>query len=121
MTTATDAASRVDQALADNPLTEDALALRFADRHAQRLRYVAVKNQWFEWDGNVWRPEQTHHVYDLARDSCREDARAFSNGKRPEKPYTAKTVAAVTWLARADRRQAMRLDQFDANNWAITC
>jgi putative DNA primase/helicase len=39
---------------------------------------------------------------------------------RPDKLYTAKTVAAVHWLARADRRQAATLDQFDPNSWAIT-
>jgi putative DNA primase/helicase len=116
----TDAAARVDAALADSPLTEDALALRFCERHAHDLRYVALRSQWYKWDGTIWSPEQTLLVFDLARDSCREDAAAFSNGKRPGKLYTAKTVAAVTWFARADRRQAARLEQFDADNWAIT-
>ena len=35
-----DISKAVDDALV-NPLTEDALALRFAERHANDLRYVA--------------------------------------------------------------------------------
>jgi phage/plasmid-associated DNA primase len=48
----------VDAAIADDPLTEDALALRFSERHAQDLRYIALRAQWFKWDGLRWRPER---------------------------------------------------------------
>ena len=41
----------------DNPLTEDALALRFSARHEHDLRYVATKGQWLKWDGGRWCPE----------------------------------------------------------------
>src|SRR5262249_14650106 len=40
----------VDSALADNPFTEDALALRFSERHKDDLRYIATKGQWQKWD-----------------------------------------------------------------------
>jgi putative DNA primase/helicase len=59
-------------------------------------------------------------VFDLARASCRDDARDLGNGTPPSKLYTARTVAAVHWLARADRRQAATLEQFDTNTWLIT-
>jgi putative DNA primase/helicase len=114
-----DAAKIVDLAL-DNPFTEDQLALRFSERHAHDLRYVAIRNQWYKWDGIRWAPESTLLAFDLARASCREDARDYGNGKPPNKLYTAKTVAAVQQLARADRRQAASLDQFDTNTWLIT-
>jgi putative DNA primase/helicase len=105
---------------ADNPFTEDALALRFSARHAHDLRYVALRNQWYEWNGVIWAPERTLRVLDLARASCRSDAAAYGNGKQPGKLYTAKTVAAVHWFARADRRQAALIEQFDADKWLLT-
>ena len=106
--------------MAGNPLTEDALALRFAERYADDLRYVALKAQWVEWDAIRWRPDETMHVFDLVRDSCRDDAKTYGNGNPSDKVYTAKTFAAVVTLARADRRHAATLDQFDADIWAIT-
>jgi putative DNA primase/helicase len=109
----------VDAAL-DNPFTEDALALRFSARHVHDLRYVAIRNQWYKWDGTRWAPEPTLLVFDLARASCRNDATDYGNGKPPNKLYTAKTVAAVHWFARADRRQAATIEQFDANQWMLT-
>ena len=115
-----DSKKRVDQALAGDPFTEDALALRFSDRHKADLRYVALKSQWYEWDGTRWRPEHTLQVFDLARASCRDDAETYGNGKPPSKLYTAKTVSAVHTLARADRRQAATIEQFDADDLLLT-
>ncbi len=77
-----------------DPLTEDALALRFSERHENDLRYVATKAQWFKWDGMRWRPEPTFLAFDLARESCRADAETYGNGKPPA--VTAQMVAAVT-------------------------
>jgi putative DNA primase/helicase len=109
----------VDRALADDPLTEDALALRFSERHAHDLRFVAIKEQWFMWDNTRWQPEQTYRAFDLARISCRNDAREFGNGTAKPSVFTAKVIAAVERMAKADRRQAATLDQFDADDWAL--
>ncbi|MFL6797475.1 MAG: phage/plasmid primase, P4 family [Xanthobacteraceae bacterium] len=115
----TDVDRFVDAAI-DNPFTEDALALRFSERHAHNLRYVAARGQWYQWDGTRWCPETTLLVFDLARASCRADATDYGNGNPPDKLYSAKTVGAVHSFARADRRQAATLEQFDANNWVLT-
>jgi putative DNA primase/helicase len=114
-----DAAKIVDNAL-DNPFTKDALALRFSNRHAHDLRYVAIRSQWYKWNGVIWAPEQTLLVFDLARASCRDDAADYGNGKPPDKLFTAKTVAAIHSFARADRRQAATIEQFDADTWILT-
>jgi putative DNA primase/helicase len=111
--------SLVEKALADDPLTEDALALRFSERHTHDLRFVAIREQWFIWDGGRWQPEQTYRAFDLARESCRADAKEFGNGKPKSSVYTAKVIAAVERMAKADRRQAATLDQFDADDWAL--
>jgi len=66
-----------------DPFTEDALARRFSEKHKDDLRYIALKGQWLKWDGNRWLPEATLLAFDLARDSCREDAAHYGNGKPP--------------------------------------
>ena len=95
------------------------LALRFADRHAHRLRFVADWGKWLSWNGQRWRFDTTLAAFDLARDLCREEA-AKCNKKGDRKAIaSAKAVAAVVTLARADRRIAATVEQWDANPWCI--
>jgi putative DNA primase/helicase len=108
--------AKVDTALAGNPFTEDALALRFSERHANDLRYIATKAQWLKWDGGRWYEEATYLAFDLARQSCRDDAQKYGNGKPPDAAVSAKTIAAVERMAKADRRHATTIDQWDAND-----
>jgi putative DNA primase/helicase len=108
---------RIDQALAGDPLTEDAIALRFSAQYEHTLRYIYVRRTWLKWNGTFWCPEKTLLAYDLVRDRCRADAVEFGNGKPPLGVASAKTVAAVEKLARADRRQAATLEQWDADDW----
>jgi putative DNA primase/helicase len=91
------------------PGGEDAIALAFAADHADTLRYVALWSQWLRWDGTCWRYDTTLHAFDLVRDWCRD------SGIECGKPASAKLVAAVQTLARADRRLAATADQWDAN------
>jgi putative DNA primase/helicase len=104
----------------DNPFTEDALALRFSERHEDDLRYIATKGTWLKWDGARWYPEATHLAFDLARKSCRADAQAFGNGKAPSQVFSAKVIAAVERMAKADRRQATVIEQWDAHEFAFS-
>jgi putative DNA primase/helicase len=104
----------------DNPFTEDALALRFSERHEDDLRYIATKGTWLKWDGARWYSEATYLAFDLARKSCRADAQAFGNGKSPPQVYSAKTIAAVERMAKADRRQATTIEQWDAKDFAFS-
>jgi putative DNA primase/helicase len=98
----------------DDPFTEDALAQRFADRHADELRYVALKGNWFKWECARWCQEETLLAFELARQSIRQDKREYGNGKPPPGVSSGKTIAAVERIARADRLLAARLEQFDA-------
>jgi hypothetical protein len=103
----------------DNPFTEDALALRFSERHVNDLRYIATKATWLKWDGARWYAEATHLAFDLARQSCRADAQQFGNGKPPNQVYSAKTIAAVERMGKADRRQATTVEDWDADDFAL--
>jgi hypothetical protein len=100
-----------------NPFTEDALALRFSAQYADALRYIATKGQWQSWNGARWYGEQTYLAFELARRSCREAAREYGNGNPPNTILAAKTIAAVERMAKADRRQATTIEQWDANDW----
>ena len=54
--------------------SDDALALRFADKHADDLRYVAMWNKWLSWTGTHWRFDETLSAFDRARAICRAAA-----------------------------------------------
>ena len=93
--------------------SDEALALAFAERHADELRYVAQWGQWLSWSGLHWRRDGTLHAFDLARQIAREMA-ATCKQKRIAVPLaSAKTVAATERLAKADRRLAATDDQWD--------
>ena len=57
------------------PFSDEALALRFAERHECDLRYVAAWTKWLRWDGARWRFDDTLHAFDLVRQICREARR----------------------------------------------
>ena len=105
----------------DDPLSspsDDAIALRFADRHASDLRFVAKWGQWLRHNGRQWRHDDTLLARDLARDVCRVSAEEFDY-KTAVKIESAKTISAVESLARADRRLAATVDQWDADPWLL--
>jgi putative DNA primase/helicase len=103
--------------------SEEWLALRFAERHAGDLRYVAEWGKWFRWTGNRWAEEKTLYVFDLARVLCREESIRY--GAHSNKPSVAKTLAsaktraAVVSLVREDRRIAATIDQWDTDLWLL--
>jgi putative DNA primase/helicase len=109
----------VNDAVAENPFTEDALALRFSEQHKNDLRFIATKNSWLKWDGARWYAEATYLAFDLACQSCRAAPEEFGNGKKPGSVYSAKTIAAVERMAKADRRQATTIDEWDADDFTF--
>jgi hypothetical protein len=111
--------SRKREPSANDPLTEDALALRFSEKYEDSLRYIFTKSQWLRWDPEGrWREEVTALAFDLARNSCRDDAETYGNGKPPSSVFTSATVGAVERMAKADRRQATIMEDWNADDWA---
>ena len=94
--------------------SDEALAQQFARLHGDGLRYIAAWSQWYAWTGARWELDSTLDAVDRARAICRA---ASSDTKI--KPHiqtalaSAKTVAAVERLAKADRRIAATVDQWD--------
>ncbi len=99
--------------------SEEAFALRFADRYASVLRHVAAWSRWHCWTGVYWRSDDTLRAFDHARKIAREAAASSGAGKQRRKLAaaiaSAKTVAAIERLAKADRRIAATIDQLDDN------
>jgi len=95
--------------------SDEALALRFAERHRNDLRYVAAWSRWLSWDGTRWIFDDTLCAFDRARRICREAAAECNKSRVASAIASAKTVAAVERLAKADRRHAATSDQWDAD------
>jgi len=100
-------------------LSDDALALLFAARYVDDLRHVNAWGKWFNWCGTHWCADETLLTFDRARLVCREAAAKCDNIKAAPAIASAKTVAAVERLARADRRIAATIDQWDADPWLL--
>ncbi len=95
--------------------SDEALAQRFARRHGDGLRFVAAWSHWHAWTGARWELDSTLDAFDRARAICRA---ASSDADKPNTKTalaSAKTVAAVERLARADRRIAATVDQWDTD------
>lgn len=102
--------------------SEEHLASMYTRLHSEDWKFVAEFSKWFWWDEFRWRPDLTLRAFDLARELAREvSAQALSDPSLSRTQQTrvgavmgsAKTVAAIERLARADRGHAMVADAFD--------
>src|SRR5258707_312133 len=94
---------------------EDEIAQFFTALHGDRRRYVATWGRWLSWDDKRWCVDDTLATFDLVRVCCRERAKIAESDKIAVVIASAKTVAAVERLARADRRHAATPDFFDSD------
>ena len=99
--------------------TDDELALQFAARHADDLRYVAAWGRWLRWDGMRWAFDDTLTAFDHARKVCREAAVECVDPQAASSIVSAQTVAAVERLAKADRVHAATVAQWDVDLWLL--
>jgi putative DNA primase/helicase len=95
--------------------TDEAVALLFVEQHAGSLRFVAAWGKWLHWTGTLWRTDETLLAFDRARAICRETAASCNKAKVAQMLASAKTVAAVERLAKADRQMAATPDQWDSD------
>jgi hypothetical protein len=99
--------------------SDDALALEFTAQHAQELRYVAKWGCWLYWDETRWKFEDTLKAFDLARFVARGFAKQCPKPTEKSKIASAKTVASIERLARADRLHAATVDEWDSDHWLL--
>jgi putative DNA primase/helicase len=98
---------------------DDALALSFTERHADNLRFTAAWGRWSVWNGRVWKQDETLNVFNLARKVCRGESAGCQDKHLAVRIASSPTIAAVERLARADRRHAAPVDQWDADPWLL--
>ena len=110
---------RMMEELRPSEFSDDSLALRFTEQHANNLRYVSKQGRWLRWDGKRWTSDDKMQVFDLARETCREQARRCNDPRVQGQLSSAKTVAAVHRLAQMDQRTAAVVEQWDADPWLL--
>lgn len=99
--------------------SDECLALRFTAQHGRHLRYVAGWGKWMQWTGETWKADQTLGVFDLARRVCRQASSEASQNRVASAVASAKTVASVERLAKADRQHAATVEQWDSDPWLL--
>ncbi len=95
--------------------SDEALAQRFAQLHGEGLRYIATWNHWHAWTGARWELDTTLDAFDRARAICRIASSEAGTPHIKTALASAKTVAAIERLAKADRRIAATVEQWDAD------
>jgi putative DNA primase/helicase len=95
--------------------TDEALALKFAGRHAANLRFVAAQGKWYVWTENRWQQDETLLAFDMVRATCRQASAECDRQGVAKALASSKTVAGVERLAKSDRRLAAVIDQFDVD------
>lgn len=95
-------------------LSEDNIAVVFAQRHGGQLLFDHTSGRWLTWDGVRWRPESTRLAYEFARQLTRT---LNTDGKA--RWAKAAVYSSVETIARADRSFARTLDEFDTDPWLL--
>lgn len=99
--------------------SDEAIAVRFAQRHAGEWRFVAAWGKWLSYDGMRWRIDETLEVFHLIRRTCCETASECRGKGLAKSIASGGTVAAVERLARSDRRLAATAEQWDQDLWVL--
>ena len=99
--------------------SDEALAQRLARVRGDRLRYVAAWAHWYGWTGARWEQDTTLDAFDHARAICRAASSEADKAHIKTALASAKTVAAVERLTRADRRIAATVEQWDTHSWLL--
>ena len=110
---------RADEEIRPAEFSDDTLALCFTNEHLNDLRYVQKWGRWMKWDGRRWSFDETMCVFDLVRDTCRDQARRCQDERVQGQLSSAKTVAAVHRLSQMDQRTAAVVGQWDADPWLL--
>jgi putative DNA primase/helicase len=101
-------------------LSDEALALKFAGKHADDLKYVDQWGKWFYWDRNVWREDTSRIARDRVRAVCREVAVGIPNDRKNARRICSNTVDnALLTKATADRLLAATVSQWDADPYLL--
>ena len=95
-------------------LTEDGVALAFAAKFQDQLRYCHHAGVWYKWTGTHWQREETKLAFSWARHTCRELSKTNGVVEREGRAIARATAAAgVERFAQADRAFAVTSEIWD--------
>ena len=99
--------------------SEDKIASRFSEQHADRMKYCESLSKWFVWDGARWRRDETLEALNLIRNFVRDISEGAMQDDGPRRIASASGIAAIERLARSDPRHAVRAENLDGRPWEI--
>jgi putative DNA primase/helicase len=99
--------------------SEARIAEIFVERHGDEFRYVAEWGFWLRWDGKHWREEKTLMVNDSIKTICAELARDMDRNSEIRSLLKHNTISGAEKIARADRRVAATVEQWDKDPWCL--
>lgn len=113
------------------PFTDLGNAERFVHQHKENIRYCALHEAWFIWDGKRWKRDPGIDVYFLARQTVRsipKEAEQFEDGDRRAQvlKWAAKSeswskIRDMVKLAQSDPTVTIEPEEFDRNPWLLNC
>ena len=98
------------------PPTEDGVALAFAAKYNDSLRYCHTTGSWFAWSGTRWVRERTNLAFDWCRGLCRDTPASKKEIKTLGRASTARGVEA---FCRADRAFAVTSEVWDTDTFLL--
>lgn len=102
------------------PLTEDGMALAFANRFKDKLKFCHTSGRWYVWTGTHWKREETHLAFEWVRTTCRKHAEMADSKSAAVKALSrAATATAVEKFARVDRVFAVTAEVWDSDPWLL--
>ena len=94
----------------DAVITEDFLGLWFVGEHGKDWRFNHSNSEWYYFDGNLWRLDETRLAFGLIREVCRRgNPGKASLGK-------AATARGAETFAQSDKRITITSKLLDADN-----
>ena len=99
-------------------ISEDMVALEFAARYTNELRFDHDRGIWFHWNGNIWECERTKLAFSWARSLTRE----MSKGRKSKARASVCRVnfaSGVEKMAQADRAFAVTSDAWDRDHYLL--
>lgn len=100
-------------------LSESDVAVTFARRYADQMRFCHTRGTWFEWSGLHWKECKTGRALHLARELAHE----FSAGQAKHKEIVATRrksfSTGVEGFARVDPTFAVTIEDWDADKYLL--
>lgn len=99
-------------------LSEDSVALAFADLYRGKLLFDHDAGAWFQWDGSRWKQERTRLAFEWVRQLARELSDTEKNTMRA-RIRKVSFASGVEKFAQADRAFAVTSEEWDTDPFLL--